>query len=234
MIYGLIDFLFSVTLKIEKLFGKARIGLYKFYDSRIDRKYKIDTLSIPETTYIPMSIKILKWVFRKYITIENIKFFDYGSGKGKALILASELGVKYLGGIEWSADLVEISKSNLITYKELSKKDIVYDIQQGDATLYGNIDEYNVFLFNNTFGGNPSEVRMVARVLKIIRESLDRNNREVFIIYVHPAKNLRQLFDSYEWLEDKQEIRNKFRPIYDNAYICVFHIDNTNLNGKEE
>lgn len=224
MIYGLVDLLFSVTLKIEELFGKARIGLYKFYDSRIDRKYKIDTLSVPETTYIPISIKILRWVFRKYITIDNIRFFDYGSGKGKALILASELGVKYLGGVEWSADLVEISKSNLDTYKQLSKKDIVYNIQQGDATLYENIDEYNVFLFNNTFGGNPSEVRMVTKVLKMVEASLERQKREIFLIYIHPAKNLRQLFDSYEWLSNKVVIKNKYRPKYDNAYVCVFHI----------
>ena len=180
MIYELVDLLFSVTLKIEELFGKARIGLYKFYDGRIDRRYNIDTLSVPDTTYIPMSIKILKWVFQKYITIENIKFFDYGSGKGKALILASELGVKYLGGVEWSADLVEISKTNLDTYKKLARKDIVCDIQQGDATLYEDIDEYNVFLFNNTFGGNPSEVRMVTKVLKIIKHHWKEKNERFF------------------------------------------------------
>ena len=227
MIYGLIDLLFTVTLKIEELFGKARIALYKFYDSKIDRKYKIDTLSVPETTYIPMSIKTLRWVFHKYIILDDTKFFDYGSGKGKALILAAELGVKYLGGVEWSADLVEISKINLATYKKLAKKDIVHDIQQGDATLYENIDEYNVFLFNNTFGGNPSEVRMVAKTLKIIQASLEKEKREAYIIYIHPAKNLRQLFVSYEWLADKQVIQNKYRPIYDNAYIYVFHIDTT-------
>lgn len=228
MIYKLVDLLFMVTLKIEELFGRARISLYMFYDSRIDRKYNIDTLSIPETTYIPMSSKILKWVFPKYITIGNIKFFDYGSGKGKALILASELGVKYLGGVEWSADLVEISKTNLDIYKKLSRTDIVYDIQQGDATLYEDIDEYNVFLFNNTFGGNPSEVRMVAKVLKIIKASLEKQKREAFLIYIHPAKNLRQLFDSYEWLSNKVVIRNKYRPKYDNAYICVFHLKEIN------
>lgn len=224
MFYGLVNLLFTIALKIEEVFGKARIWLYNFYDNRIDKKYKIDTLSVPETTYIPMSIKILKWIFRKYIKLNDIKFFDYGSGKGKALILASELGVKHLGGVEWSADLVEASKYNLEKYKSITKKNIAYDIQQGDATLYENIDDYNVFLFNNTFGGNPAEVRMVAKVLKIIKESFNRQKREMFIIYVHPAKNLRQLFDSYDWLSHKVIILNKYRPKYDRAYICVFHI----------
>jgi len=126
--------------------------------------------------------------------------------------------------VEWFADLVKISNDNLEKYKSLTGKEILWDIKQGDATLYTEIDEYNVFLFNNTFGGNPTEVRMVTKVLKNIRESLDRNNREIFLVYVHPAKNLRQLFDSYEWLQERQEIQNKYRPQYDNAYICIFRI----------
>ena len=212
---------------MEEFSGEVRIRLYKYYDSRIDRKYKIDTLSVPETTYIPISTKILKLIFNEYIKIGNINFFDYGSGKGKALILASELGAKHLGGIEWLSDLVEISKINLDTYKKIAGREIPFNIQHGDATLYKEIDEYNVFLFNNTFGGNPSEVRMVAKVLNNIRGSLNRVYREIFIIYLHPVKNLQQLFDSYEWLADKQVIRNKFEPRYNKALIYIFHIKGT-------
>ena len=70
-------------------------------------------------------------------------------------------------------------------------------------TKHKEIDDYNLFFVNNSFGGNPSEERLVARVLKNIEESLERCSRPVNIVYVHPSISLQKLFDTYEWLKER-------------------------------
>ena len=42
---------------------------------------------------------------------------DYGSGKGRVLVVAAELGIQRIVGIEFSPGLVAIAKCNLERYR---------------------------------------------------------------------------------------------------------------------
>lgn len=171
--YGIVDALFLISLKLEELFCKIRTSLNQFSDKRLDKLYEIETQRIPNTTYIPISTKVFRLIIKNAELPTNVSFLDYGSGKGKALILASEAGFDSITGIELSSELVEISKVNVQKYARKLKKKINIDIINGDATKYDELDNYNVFFFNNSFGGNPSEERIIAKVLKKIESSLN-------------------------------------------------------------
>ena len=74
-------------------------------------------------------------------------FVDFGSGKGKCLILADLCGFRKSVGVEFSRELVEISKKN--TQKYISKKDggNKIEIFHADASAFTIRNEYNIFYF---------------------------------------------------------------------------------------
>ncbi|MNO50747.1 Methyltransferase domain protein [compost metagenome] len=222
--YGVVDALFYTTLKLEELIRSTRLSLSLFSDKRLDRMYNIETQMIPNSTYIPISTKVFKQIVKKTKLPEQIHFFDYGSGKGKALILALQNGFEHVSGIELSSELVEISQRNLQNYLANVKKQVQVNVICEDATKYDELDEYNIFFFNNSFGGNPSEERMVARIFKKIETSLKNKPRQANLIYVHPGISLQMLFDSYSWLKDRKVIQNSTRPKYDKTVIYIFTI----------
>jgi SAM-dependent methyltransferase len=222
--YGIIEALFLITLKLEESLRTIRINLSQFSDNHLDKFYETDTQTIPNSTYIPISSKVFQRIMKNAELPDNVSFFDYGSGKGKALILASEMGFKNIAGVELSSELVEISKINIEKYSSKKKKEINIDIICDDATKYTELNGYNVFFINNSFGGNPSEERMVARILRNIEDSMGNNPRNITLIYVHPGISLQLLFNSYSWLNNRKVIRNTNRAKYDNAYIYIFTI----------
>lgn len=232
--YEIVNLLFFISLKLEESFRKSRLSLSQFADKRLDRLYRIDTQTIPNTTYIPISTKVFHRIVKYADLPKHVSFLDYGSGKGKALILASEMNFQKIAGVELSSELAELSVRNIQSYTAIAKKNIHIDIICEDATKYADLDEYNVFFINNSFGGNPSEERIVAKILKKIELSVKYNPRLITLIYVHPGISLQMLFDSYAWLSDRKVIRNTSRPKYDNAFIYIFTIrrEAFEINGK--
>lgn len=223
--YKILDGIYMLFIGVENIVANARKSLGQIVDyRRIDKQYNIDTQLISDSTYIPISTKVFNLIMKNIDDKNDLYFFDYGSGKGKALILAAEAGIKYVSGIELDKDLVELSEINLEKYRMHTNKDVHFNVIYGDATKWTEIDEYNLFFINNSFGGNPSEERMVAKILKNIEESLKRKKRQLYIIYVHPSISLQKLFNAYNWLSDKKVILNPYRPKMDKAYIYIINI----------
>lgn len=223
--YEILDALHILFIHLENVISSARRMLGKLSDLCMDKKYGIDTQAIADTTYIPIAEKVFNRIMKNINLKEDICFFDYGSGKGKALILASEHGICTIGGIEYDEELVNACNQNLERYKEISNTSAHFNVVYGDATKYKEIDEYNLFFVNNSFGGNPSEERLVAKLLKNIEDSLERNKRHINIVYVHPGISLQKLFDTYGWLKERSVIQNTYRPKTDKAYIYIFSIE---------
>lgn len=103
--------------------------------------------------------------------------FDFGSGKGAALIMFLRAGFTKVGGVEYDRNLWEISKDNF------SKIDVDYSgILCKDARILGDeLDIYNYFYMYDPFEGD-----MFLEVLKRIEESYERSNRMIFLIYAVP------------------------------------------------
>jgi SAM-dependent methyltransferase len=113
---------------------------------------------------------------------EEFFFIDFGSGMGRALLLASELPFKKIVGVEFSRRLHRTAMENLCKYKSESQKCLDIESICMDATQYQIPREKAVFFFYNPFKGE-----VMAKVLDNIRKSLEKNPREAFILYYNPV-----------------------------------------------
>ena len=108
--------------------------------------------------------------------------FDYGCGKGGALILFEQFGnVGKIGGVEYDKNLYDICVNN---FSQIDNS-IPNSIINGDARdISDALDEYNYFYFYNPFYGD-----VFSKVIENIEESYFRKKRKIIIIYTNPTQD---------------------------------------------
>ena len=115
-------------------------------------------------------------------------FFDLGSGKGHALILASRHPFKKIGGVELSAKLHAVCRTNLKKHG----LDAV-DLHQANAKALGHeLDDYDLFFLFNPFPGP-----VLAEVARNLVASVRRREREVTLIYQNPRCHAELLHEGF-------------------------------------
>ena len=182
-------------------------------DQEFDRKYRVETSCILHPA--ESAVRGNNWIYGvKYQPADPILFcriirelslphgkfvfIDYGSGKGRALLLAAGFPFKRVVGIEYCEDLNRIAQQNLLRYPDVSKlcKDI--DLVCMDATEYRLPNEPLVLFFNNPFGRPVME-----KIVKNAVDSFEVNPRRMIIVYLGPE---------YEDLWDKVWFLKRSRP----------------------
>lgn len=115
------------------------------------------------------------------IDFRRFGFVDLGSGKGRALLLATQLPFRSIEGIELSRELHEIASVNVRTACKQNDRNRV-QLHQGDAASY-EFPEYPlvVYLFN-PFG--PPVLSSIARKLEL---SFRQHPRPIFVVYMNPV-----------------------------------------------
>jgi len=125
------------------------------------------------------------WAFRKVLRSIGFPkqgtFVDIGSGKGKLLLLAAEYGFRRVVGVEISQQLCEVAEKNVAHYRGKTGRELNVRILQRDALDYQFEDDESVFCMFNPF----DEV-FLSRMLKNIQQSLRRDQRDAWVIYVNP------------------------------------------------
>ncbi len=108
-------------------------------------------------------------------------FIDVGSGKGRALMLALRYPFRRLIGIEFSADLARISKTNLKHFSaEWSLRSSV-EVVEGDAVRFPlPLEPIVLFLFH------PFAKPVMVRFVEHLRSSLQEQPRELYLVYADP------------------------------------------------
>jgi len=183
--------------------------------SEFDREYGVDTdgrfegwtylsdLDIPSSNWIdgndyaaiePIRFKNVLAGFD--IAFEDYTFVDFGSGKGRALLLASELPFRRILGLEFSPELHRTAEENIRRYSSASQK--CRDIQSlnVDFADYALPPESSVLFFFH-----PCRTRVLSGVRAGIRRSLLSHPRPLYIAYVAPTLEQEQLFASAGFLE---------------------------------
>jgi SAM-dependent methyltransferase len=117
-------------------------------------------------------LKNIYWNFREST------FIDFGCGKGAALLLATRYCFKKYIGVEFSPDLVNAGRSNILKFMKVSKREFDYEILCTDATLYQVPAEVNVFYFFNPFGPELLDI-----VMQNIESSLKASCRDILLLY---------------------------------------------------
>jgi SAM-dependent methyltransferase len=108
-------------------------------------------------------------------------FLDYGSGKGRVLLLASRLPFRRVVGVEYSPELHRIAERNLHSRRFVSRRSGPVDSICIDAVRYSIPEEPIVLYFFNPFE-RP--------IMKIVRDNVVRsyedNPRSMVVIYYLP------------------------------------------------
>jgi SAM-dependent methyltransferase len=113
---------------------------------------------------------------------DNLVFIDFGSGKGRVLLMASEFPFRKIIGVEFSSQLHAIAEENIRRYQTTTQKcrdvtSICADFTQFPIPT----DPLFVFLYN------PSSLEITSALAGNIAQSLRKHPRELWVFYVTPA-----------------------------------------------
>ncbi len=108
-------------------------------------------------------------------------FVDYGSGKGRALLLAAEYHFSRIIGIEYALELHLIAQRNIVHYQQIQQMGAPFELHCMDAADYELPLLPAVVFMHNPFG-EP----VIESVLAAIRRSLAGHVRDLWVIYHYP------------------------------------------------
>ena len=116
------------------------------------------------------------------IRFEEFVFVDFGSGKGRALLMASELPFRRIIGVEFSPALHAIARQNIRRYRSSTQKcrdvtSVCMDFTQFPIPQ----DPLFAFLYN------PSSRQVMTALVRNLAESLQLQPREMWVLYVTPT-----------------------------------------------
>jgi predicted RNA methylase len=132
--------------------------------------------------YLPIRPKCARRVLR-HLPVEGrgeYTFIDFGSGKGRALLVAAGLGFRQLRGIELRKELHDQACKNFRQRRKL--RNCSMESINMDAADYEFPNEKLVLFFFNPFG---SEV--MTKVVGKLSTSLDRSFRDVWVVLHDPT-----------------------------------------------
>jgi len=115
------------------------------------------------------------------INYQDFVFLDLGSGKGRVVLLASELPFKEIIGVEFSQELNDIAQANVHRYRSKSQRCNQITLMCADFIDFP-IPEVPVFFFMYY----PCKAPAMQSLIQNIKKSVLNNPREIYILYVNP------------------------------------------------
>ncbi len=185
------------------------------YDGRFDRKFGTNTggtirlidLDIDSKNlkygiwYEPTSAVIFSHILSSLPSIvglgyEDYVYIDYGSGKGRTLLLASDFPFAEIIGIEFSRELCRVAQSNVLLYRSKGQKCKKIRSECVDAVNYKLSSKYSVCFFYN-----PFTEPVLQKVLGNIKATLNEMQGRVVVVYINPI--YANVFDDCGLFENK-------------------------------
>lgn len=140
----------------------------------------ISTYSIAHARgYQPIFVRHLTKVLQIVKPSTDDVLIDFGSGKGRVLLISALYPFKKVVGVEFSEKLCEIAEKNVAEFR-LKNKVCPIDIHCIDAGQYEIKKEETIFFFFNPF---ETEIRQ--RVIENIKASYTKHPRKMKIVYIN-------------------------------------------------
>jgi 16S rRNA G966 N2-methylase RsmD len=173
---------------------------YIFSDLIFDYKYKVETINtimldeleidspnkVHGRYYEGTNAYLFKKAFSHIkVDVPNSCLVDFGSGKGKVMLMAAERGFRKVIGVEFSIELVEICRRNIETFKQKTKSKTEFEVVHMDAAEYEIPSEANLLFFSN-----PFDEMLIAKVIDKILRSLEMYPREIVVVHLFPQGNM--------------------------------------------
>lgn len=165
---------YALDIRFDKEHGTDTSGFIP-----LDR-LTIESAGIGEAIwYEPMSVKTFNQIMgRLKIDFARFDFLDFGSGKGRVLLLASEYGFRRIIGVEFARELHDLAARNTAVYERYHGKACTIETVHMDATRFPIPDVPMVIFFYSPFKGKVME-----QVLGNISDSFRKNPREIILIF---------------------------------------------------
>lgn len=122
------------------------------------------------------------------IDYSRFVFIDFGSGKGRALLLAKQFPFKRIVGVEFSEELHRIAEENIRRFPSDARERQEVESLCCDATEFALPEDPLVCYFCN-----PFDAVVMQQICHNIEESLARTPRDLWIVYYNPKEA--HLFD---------------------------------------
>jgi hypothetical protein len=185
------------SAEFDERFGVNTVGCIHQTELNIENPNQLHAVSYggSDPKLFRDAILTLPIDYRRFV------FIDFGSGKGRAMLLATEFPFKRIVGVEFSEELHRIALDNISRFhSDIAKCKEVESICM-DAVEYPLADECLVCYFCN-----PFDAAIMAQVLSNIRKSFLQNPREIFIVYYNPKEGY--LFDESDCFKRAGTIGN--------------------------
>ena len=138
-------------------------------------------------------------------------FLDYGSGLGRAILMAARHQLKRVLGVEFLFPLVKAARENLARARHRLRSPV--ELVAADAAQFIVPDDVTVAYLFNPFVGKVMEA--VQEQLKV---SLERRPRPLRLLYAH-ASNQPDLFARSNWLPFSRQVGGG---VFDQMNLTVY------------
>ncbi len=133
-------------------------------------------------------------------------FVDFGSGKGRCLLIASEFPFCRIVGVEFSTTLCGIAAENVRRFRARHPCVPPIDIIEADAAEVCIEPDWSVLYFFN-----PFDAQILQRVLAKIEQSYLAHPRRIRLLYYHPVCG--DLVEKYRFLHRERDFHIMGRQI---------------------
>jgi hypothetical protein len=156
--------------------------------------------------YVPTTASLIYEILASLALVPNkFTFVDMGSGKGRALLVASEFPFSKIVGIELSEQLHRIAENNVQLYKPASQHCDAFDLRRMDVLDYDHDGGPLVLFLFDPFGRE-----ILKEVVASLDASLRATPREAYVVYVYPQYE--DLLQSSPALRKVREGGPRWRP----------------------
>ncbi len=164
-------------------------------DTGFDLRYGTDTMrwveikalnfesehKVNATSYRATKAGPLQKLMRKLDLPKAGVFVDLGSGKGRVLLIAAQVGFEKIVGVEFLRELCEIARENVNAFARRTHTAARIDVVESDVASYRIGSTHNVF-----FIYDPFDEVVMAQLLANLRSSVTQFPRKIWLIYNTP------------------------------------------------
>lgn len=135
--------------------------------------------------YSPTPVRTIRQVIAASpVPHGDMSFVDFGCGKGRVMLVASDFPFKKIIGVEFSGSLCETARNNFSRYKSDAQRCHDFEVHCQDVSEFAIPDEAGFFYFYEPFTAQIAE-----KVLDNIEASIARHPRRAILSFVGKALN---------------------------------------------
>jgi SAM-dependent methyltransferase len=166
--------------------------------------------------YLGSPPRVTRWMLANCgIDATTCSFVDLGCGKGRVLLLASELPFKQVVGVEISSELCTVARRNAELYRPPSRRADI-EIHNCDATKF-DFPETNLLVHMY----HPFDPELTVKVFEHLGQSLAVKPRRVvvaYLLYTEAVPGVEAAFARIPWLK-----RSRFEHSVTGQYDWLFY-----------